>query len=70
MANPVFSQPSEQNAEILWPQLRQAIAQSSGFQRWLLERESNSREMETVLTNASDALVIAYLRQTLETLAY
>lgn len=43
-----------------------AIASSSGFQRWELERDLNLIEP----TNNLDQLVSLYLRETLETLAY
>ncbi len=49
----------------LWPQLRQAIATSSGFKRWAVEHGLDSH-----LDERLDALVSSYLRQTLETLAY
>lgn len=50
----------------IWSQLKQAIATSSGFQRWVLERGGDRWVQEGTL----DVLVQAYLRQTLETLAY
>ncbi|PSN19472.1 hypothetical protein C7271_07180 [filamentous cyanobacterium CCP5] len=49
------------NAQI-WQGLKQAIANSSGFQRWKVE---NHQEKIT-----DDQLVQRYLRETLETLAY
>jgi hypothetical protein len=49
----------------LWPQLRQAIATSSGFKRWTVEHGLDGH-----LDERLDALVSSYLRQTLETLAY
>lgn len=49
----------------VWLSLKRAITQSSGFKRWL--QESALRAM----TDADlDTQVAAYLRQTLETLAY
>jgi hypothetical protein len=48
----------------IWQSLKQAIAASSGFQRWRLEQN-----LDTNLTNL-DSLVRRYLRETLETLAY
>jgi len=50
----------------IWENLKSAIANSSGFQRWQLERSSD---------NAIDHLTLElrvrrYLRETLETLAY
>ena len=52
----------EQDREI-WFSLRQAIAKSSGFQSWQLERN-----IDTQLT--LDEQVKHYLKETLETLAY
>jgi hypothetical protein len=49
-----------------WSELRQAISNTSGFKRWVLEREITPREPE----GSTDAMVQLYLRQTLETLAY
>jgi len=50
----------------IWDSLKQAIANSSGFQRWHLERGGDGRSSGLVL----DDLVRSYLRETLETLAY
>jgi hypothetical protein len=50
----------------IWENLKQAIAASSGFQRWQQEHSSDRR-----LQNVSpDLLIRHYLRDTLETLAY
>ena len=49
-----------------WAQLKDAIAASSGFHRWALEQGLDPKSSGTAL----DALIHAYLRQTLETLAY
>lgn len=46
----------------MWESLKLAIAESSGFQRWQLDRTSQEADL--------DALVHQYLRETLETLAY
>ncbi len=46
----------------MWESLKLAIAESSGFQRWQLDRTSQEPDL--------DALVHQYLRETLETLAY
>lgn len=56
---------SEQNQQI-WRSLKQAIANSSGFQRWQQEHilESEIRHINL------DLQVRRYLRETLETLAY
>jgi hypothetical protein len=66
MANSSASNLTEQSAELFWPQLRQAIATSSGFKRWVAEKGIDRQEVES----SSDSLVMSYLRQTLETLAY
>ncbi|MDX2232097.1 MAG: hypothetical protein NW220_20855 [Leptolyngbyaceae cyanobacterium bins.349] len=49
----------------IWASLKQAIAASSGFQRWQLEQNSESHADAGL-----DYLVRRYLRETLETLAY
>ncbi|HEY9620181.1 MAG TPA: hypothetical protein V6C78_07420 [Crinalium sp.] len=52
--------------QTIWDNLKQAIASSSGFKRWQLERDFDSQP--EVLSQ--DQLVRRYLRETLETLAY
>ena len=50
----------------IWHNLKEAIAASSGFHRWQLERNTDGH-----LTGLNlDNLVRYYLRETLETLAY
>ncbi len=49
-----------------WHELSQAIADTSGFKRWVLDRKIEPKSPEGTL----DAMVQLYLRQTLETLAY
>jgi hypothetical protein len=49
----------------VWMSLRQAIAESSGFQRWQLEQDQQDVQDQDL-----DELVRRYLRETLETLAY
>ncbi|WP_404784560.1 hypothetical protein [Altericista sp. CCNU0014] len=49
-----------------WCELSQAIANTSGFKRWVLDRKIEPKSPEGTL----DAMVQLYLRQTLETLAY
>jgi hypothetical protein len=51
----------------IWDELKQAIAASSGFQRWQLEQISLDTQQENP---SQDQQVRGYLRQTLETLAY
>jgi len=50
----------------IWDSLKQAIAASSGFQRWQLEQNDNLDQSDSEL----DILIRRYLRETLETLAY
>ncbi len=57
-----FSHDSE-----VWGNLKQAIANSSGFKRWLTEQLTNNQELER---ETIDVQVRSYLRETLETLAY
>ena len=60
-AIPISNQP-QQDQEI-WFSLRQAIAKSSGFQRWQQEQNlSNGDDLELQVRR--------YLKETLETLAY
>ncbi len=47
-----------------WESLRRAISTSSGFQRWRQQSVNTSKDM------AAEQLVVEYLRETLETLAY
>lgn len=55
----------EQDREI-WQSLKEAIAHSSGFQRW---QQQNNLDRE-LNKNTLDEQVRGYLRSTLETLAY
>lgn len=50
----------------IWDSLKQAIATSSGFQRWQIEHPVEDQLREGSL----DSRVRRYLRETLETLAY
>lgn len=52
------------NANI-WQNLKQAIVNSSGFERWQYEQEP-----EKIQGISLDQLVSSYLRETLEELAY
>ncbi|MGD1910098.1 MAG: hypothetical protein ACFB2X_04320 [Rivularia sp. (in: cyanobacteria)] len=51
----------------IWNNLKQAIAISSGFQRWQLERVQQNTQIEEM---SLDEQVQRYLRETLENLAY
>lgn len=57
-----FTQESE-----LWDSLKKAISQSSGFKNWL---EHNSNAESFANEQHLDELVLVYLRETLDTLAY
>jgi hypothetical protein len=73
-SNAAFSLPALSNEDLsklpedstIWANLKQAIATSSGFNRWQLERSADKRVTGLNL----DHLVRLYLRETLETLAY
>ncbi|GAB4472763.1 MAG: hypothetical protein OHK0037_32840 [Elainellaceae cyanobacterium] len=68
------------NDETIWESLKQAIASSSGFQRWQIERSGESAAIAEpaagdpgageLSTLPLDQRVRRYLRETLETLAY
>lgn len=66
MANSPFSadpiDPAQLSDSQMWDSLKLAIAESSGFQRWQLDRTAEETDL--------DALVHQFLRETLETLAY
>jgi hypothetical protein len=64
MGNSTIASPNqfEQDQEI-WLSLKQAIARSSGFQRWLTEQSLETQE-------SLDLQVRRYLKETLATLAY
>jgi hypothetical protein len=50
----------------IWESLQQAIAASSGFQRWQQEQDIGQQHTPASL----EGQIRLYLRQTLETLAY
>jgi len=54
------------DAEI-WNNLKQAIAISSGFQRWQMEQAQSGLQFDQI---SLDEQVQRYLRETLENLAY
>jgi hypothetical protein len=63
-----LSMPHSQFSEdMTWDSLKQAIATSSGFQRWRAERALTNTQMQNL---SLEQLVSRYLRETLETLAY
>jgi hypothetical protein len=49
----------------VWEHLKQAIASSSGFQRWQQEQVAEGQVRDDL-----ERRVCSYLRETLETLAY
>ena len=59
--------PSQFSEDATWDSLKQVIASSSGFQRWLTERALLNDPVQMVNL---EQLVSRYLRETLETLAY
>lgn len=61
----ITTSPANQDSQI-WISLKEAIAASSGFQRWQLEQVVEEQRQEFSL----DYRVRRYLRETLETLAY
>ncbi len=55
----------------VWSHLKQAIASSSGFDKWQRSRDiSDSKDILVSQESVLDDLVRTYLRETLETLAY
>lgn len=67
MVNPATSEAAHfsEDSEI-WTSLKQAIASSSGFERWQMEHPLG----EQLQAHNLDSRVRRYLRETLETLAY
>jgi hypothetical protein len=63
----------EKNPQV-WSHLKQAIATSSGFDKWQRSRSGDTiGDPQNILTSQEsvlDDLVRSYLRETLETLAY
>ncbi|MDJ0715682.1 MAG: hypothetical protein QNJ54_15865 [Prochloraceae cyanobacterium] len=67
MGNSAISSRQEwQEDTQVWENLKEAIANSSGFKRW--EQESNLKNLDR--PESLDVRVRRYLRETLETLAY
>lgn len=58
--------PAGLSDDVIWTNLKRAIASSSGFKRWQQEKGGVSDRQDWTL----DQLVSSYLRETLETLAY
>ncbi|AFZ30118.1 hypothetical protein ABN584_03460 [Gloeocapsa sp. BRSZ] len=61
------SRPYQSDQHQIWDHLKQAIATTSGFRRWQLERSSQDTQVQDL---SLDHQVKLYLRETLETLAY
>lgn len=66
MAHPATDIRQSEDGQI-WSELKEAIASSSGFQRWRLEQISTEAQIQNL---SLDHQVSRYLRETLETLAY
>ncbi|PZO45121.1 MAG: hypothetical protein DCF19_01110 [Pseudanabaena frigida] len=54
----------------VWSHLKQAIATSSGFDKWQRSRLVEPKDVLALQESVLDDLVRSYLRETLETLAY
>ena len=64
MTNSTITKSQDESQDrAIWDNLREAIATSSGFQRWQQEQDVDS-------VNNLDLSVRRYLKETLETLAY
>ncbi|MUL36370.1 hypothetical protein [Gloeocapsopsis dulcis] len=61
------SRHSQSDQNQIWDHLKQAIAATSGFRRWQLERSPQDAQIKNL---SLDHQVKLYLRETLETLAY
>ncbi len=61
-----YNQNSEFSEKTSWEGLKKVVSESSGFKSWKLEQ----CDVETLQGLNLDKLVHAYLRETLETLAY
>ena len=66
MASTTIKQEQSSEDQAIWENLRNAIAQSSGFTSWQIENGVQDSESQETL----DEQVRNYLRETLETLAY
>lgn len=66
MANSATQSAQLTNNQEIWANLKEAIANSSGFKRWQIQRRYSDAPISTHL----DEQVRSYLRETLETLAY
>ncbi|MDB9315202.1 hypothetical protein PN462_18960 [Spirulina sp. CS-785/01] len=66
MANTTAASAQFASDQAVWGNLKDAIANSSGFQRWQIQR----RYSDAPVSESLDEQVQTYLRETLETLAY
>ena len=67
MSSFTVSSPGSSRADAqTWDSLKRAIATSSGFERWCQECCTN-KDFQNL---SQDRMVLRYLRETLETLAY
>lgn len=73
MPSSTLSNPMTAREQAVWQSLKQAIAESSGFQRWQ-QTQSNPDDATATALEVSetdlDEQVRRYLRETLATLAY
>ena len=63
---PINARTEQFSEQAAWTGLKKAIAGSSGFKSWQLERQDDDKLQEMTL----ETLVHTYLRETLATLAY
>ena len=63
---PINARAEQFSEQVAWTGLKKAIAGSSGFKSWQLERKDDHTFQEMTL----ETLVHTYLRETLATLAY
>ncbi|AFY70447.1 hypothetical protein Pse7367_2183 [Thalassoporum mexicanum PCC 7367] len=68
--NEIVAFPDSEQSQQVWQQLKQVIANSSGFKRWQTTRKLEPVGATNDDRNVTDDLVRCYLRETLETLAY
>lgn len=63
--SPSLSHSRFSDDQMTWDSLKRAISASSGFQRWRMEKVGDQSP-----DLSHDDLVLSYLRETLDTLAY
>ncbi|MGJ3250322.1 MAG: hypothetical protein ACFE0J_04185 [Elainellaceae cyanobacterium] len=65
-SSPSLSHSRFSDDQMTWDSLKRAISASSGFQSWRMEKVDRAQSPEL----SHDELVLSYLRETLDTLAY